>query len=192
MTTAKERKRTVSKKFVAAAGHRAVFHDTSGDRITKTIVVEAKMPASFEGFRAFVRNASPLQRVHLEREGVPSRVVKYLIDETGMSSTEFQSYVRMPKATFTKKMKEKAQFSGTTGQAVVGWIDLINMVEAMLAAEPDNVATRDFDAEKWVGNWIQRPQRALGGLAPAELMDTPTGRESVMRVLGAVQSGAYQ
>lgn len=73
-----------------------------------------------------------------------------------------------------------------------GLIDLISTVEAMLANDPDNQAGRSFDVEQWVANWIQRPQPALGGLRPAELMDTPAGRESVMRVLGAIQSGAYQ
>jgi len=74
----------------------------------------------------------------------------------------------------------------------VGLMELINRVEDMLAAERDNEQARGFDVEKWVGEWIQRPQPALGGLAPADVMDTPTGRASVMRVLGAIQSGAYQ
>lgn len=89
-------------------------------------------------------------------------------------------------------MKEKSLFAGTPGQSVVGLMELINKVEDMLAAERDNAEAADFDVGKWVGAWIERPQPALGGLAPAELMDTPTGRESVMRVLGAIQSGAYQ
>jgi hypothetical protein len=88
-------------------------------------------------------------------------------------------------------MKEKALFSGTPGQSVVGLLELINKVEDMLLAEQGDALT-GFDVEKWVGQWIQRPQPALGGMAPADLLDTPSGRESVMRVLGAIQSGAYQ
>ncbi|GGD35261.1 hypothetical protein GCM10007235_04020 [Pseudoxanthomonas indica] len=38
---------------------------------------------------------------------------------------------------------------------------------------------------------MRRPQRALAGLSPAEMIDTPTGRESALRVLGAIQSGVY-
>lgn len=143
-------------------------------------------------FRKMLRTAPLADRVRIERDGVPYAVVKNLIDEIGVSSSDFRIYVGIPKATFTKKMKEKALFSGTSGQSVVGLMDLINKVDDMLAAENDNDAARSFDVEKWVGDWIQRPQPALGGLAPAELMDTPTGRASVMRVLGAIQSGAYQ
>jgi len=128
----------------------------------------------------------------IEREGVPYQVVKGLIDDVFESSADFQVFVRLPKATFTKKMRDKALFGGTPGQSVVGLMELINKVEDMLAAETDNDEARSFDVQKWVGEWIQRPQPALGGLAPAELMDTPSGRASVMRVLGAIQSGAYQ
>jgi uncharacterized protein (DUF2384 family) len=143
-------------------------------------------------FRDQLRTAPLADRVRIEREGVPSIFVKSLIDKIGVSNSDFQTYVRMPKATFTKKMKEKTLYGGATCQSVVGFMELINQVEDMLAAEPDNVAAKDFDVEKWVGQWIQQPQPALGGMAPAELMDTPTGRASVMRVLGAIQSGAYQ
>lgn len=151
-----------------------------------------KLPVKVDSFRALLRTAPLTDRVRIEREGVPYEVVKGLIDDIGLTSSEFQSFVRIPKATFTKKMKDKSLFAGTTGQSVLGLMELINKVEDMIAAEQDNAEARDFDVEKWVGSWIQKPQPALGGLAPAELMDTPTGRASVMRVLGAIQSGAYQ
>jgi len=143
-------------------------------------------------FRVMLRTAPLAERVKIEREGVPYIIVQSLIDNIGVSSSEFQAYVGIPKATFTKKMKDRAVFAGTPGQSVVGLMDLINKVDDMLAAENDNEAARNFDVEKWVGDWIQRPQPALGGMAPAQLMDTPSGRASVMRVLGAIQSGAYQ
>ena len=150
------------------------------------------LPVKVQTFRAMLRTAPLVDRVQIERYGVPYQVVQGLIDDIGVSSADFQRYVRIPKATFTKKMKEKSLFAGTPGQSVVGLMELINKVEDILAAEQDNPEARDFDVEKWVGEWIERPQPALGGLAPAELMDTPAGRESVMKVIGAIQSGAYQ
>lgn len=119
-------------------------------------------------------------------------IVKDLISELEVTTADFQRMVRIPKATFTKKMKGKTLFSGVQGQSVIGILELINHVEDMIAAEPTTKATRSFDVEKWVGEWVTKPQPALGGMAPAELMDTPSGRESVMRVLGAIQSGSYQ
>ncbi|MCC6507420.1 MAG: DUF2384 domain-containing protein [Aquimonas sp.] len=164
---------------------------TVADRGAVGTASKIRTPVKVQAFRALLRNAPLAERVAIERDGVPFQVVQGLIAGIGVSSVDFQRYVRMPKATFTKKMKEKALFSGTSGQSVVGLLELINKVEDMLLAEPGD-ALAGFDVEKWVGQWIQRPQPALGGMAPADLMDTPSGRESVMRVLGAIQSGAYQ
>ncbi|CAN7327393.1 DUF2384 domain-containing protein [Pseudoxanthomonas sp. LjRoot143] len=155
-------------------------------------IKQKKIPVKAAGFRNYLRRATLAERIKLEREGVPSEVVSDLITVIGVSTNNFQRYAGIPKATFTLRMRDKLLFSGTQGQSVVGILDLINQVEDMLAADPDNPDAKNFDVERWVGEWIERPQPALGGLAPAEVMDTPTGRASVMRVLGAIQSGAYQ
>ncbi|TXH74063.1 MAG: DUF2384 domain-containing protein [Lysobacteraceae bacterium] len=140
-------------------------------------------------YREELRQANLESRVRIEREGVPYFVVKELIQELGTSTAEFQQMVGMPKATFAKKIAQKELFSGASGQSVVGLIELINKVEDML--DPRNPAAANFDVEAWVGQWIRMPQPALGGEQPANLMDTPSGRQSVMRVLGALASGAY-
>lgn len=151
----------------------------------------AKAPRFLE-FRRALRSAPMAEKILIERNGVPYLIVKTLLDETGLSATDFQRAVKMPKATFSKKMKERSTFSGSTGHSVVGLLELINKVEDILAAQGDHPDAKGFDVERWVGEWIQQPQPALGGIAPAEIMDTPTGRASVMRVLGAIQSGSYQ
>ncbi|WMJ70852.1 antitoxin Xre/MbcA/ParS toxin-binding domain-containing protein [Stenotrophomonas sp. 24(2023)] len=148
--------------------------------------------AAISTFRHTLRDAPTLERVKLEREGVQPVIVRGLIDEIGVSAYEFQQFLRIPKATFAKKMRDQSAFSGAQGQSVIGLLDLITKVEDMLAADPGPAGAQGFDVEKWVGHWIRTPQPALGGRPPAELMDTPSGRESVMRVLGAIQSGAYQ
>lgn len=150
------------------------------------------MARALRAFRAQWRHAALHERVQIERQGVPADVVRSLVTEIGVSSTDFIVYVGMPKATFSKKIREKSKFAGAAGQSVVGFVELINKVEDILAAQGDNPDAANFDVERWVGEWVERPQPALGGVAPAELMDTPSGRASVMRVLGAMQSGAYQ
>jgi len=49
-----------------------------------------------------------------------------------------------------------------------------------------------FDAAKWLGQWMERSQPALDGHKPADLISTPTGSASVMRLLGSIESGSYQ
>jgi uncharacterized protein (DUF2384 family) len=97
----------------------------------------------------------------------------------------------VPKATVEKKALTGDVVSGSGGQAALGVAKLIGMVEDIVANSTAKEA-RQFDAAKWLGQWLERPQPSLGGRKPAELIDTPTGVEVVARLLGAVESGAYQ
>lgn len=183
-------------EFVSKTAASLTMATVVTDRTGRTTAKKVSKKKALAGsavlkFRHRLRDAALEDRVQIEREGVAYNVVVTLIDEIGSTRGEFQSFTRMPKATFNKKMKERAPIAGTAGHSVLGLIDLINKVEDMLAADPDNPEAQGFDVVKWVGEWIHLPQPALGGAAPVELMDTPTGRASVMRLLGAMQSGAY-
>jgi uncharacterized protein (DUF2384 family) len=145
---------------------------------------------SFKSYREYWRTAELDDRISIERHGVPYYVLVKLGQGLGTSGTDLQRLFKIPSATFKKKIASKERFGGTVGQAVVETIDLINKVESLL--DPSSPEARDFDPAKWVGEWIKKPQPSLGGRTPAELMDTPTGREQVHRVLGAIASGAYQ
>lgn len=48
-----------------------------------------------------------------------------------------------------------------------------------------------FDAKKWVNEWLTRPQAALGGARPEELLDTDDGRRTLYDFIARQQSGAY-
>ncbi|SHE49944.1 Uncharacterized conserved protein, DUF2384 family [Thermomonas hydrothermalis] len=147
---------------------------------------------SVYSYRQMLRQATPMERVKLERRGVPAEIIKVLLTEFGMTTGAVQKLAGIPKSTYTKKIREKAPFAGTPGQSVIGLLDLVNMVEDMLKDMPDMAVPPGFSAEKWVAEWVERPQPALGGVAPIDIMDTPTGRASVMKLLGSLQSGAYQ
>ena len=60
-----------------------------------------------------------------------------------------------------------------------------------LAESGDPVEIADFDAGKWLTDWMERPLPALGGSRPAEYMDTIEGQEMISRILAMMQSGAY-
>jgi hypothetical protein len=63
-------------------------------------------------------------------------------------------------------------------------------IQARLEAQEDSPL--GFDIDLWLQDWLQRPQPALGGRKPAELLSTEAGIASVRRALGSVLSGAYQ
>ena len=139
--------------------------------------------------RKNLRGAEFERRVRLEREGVPASAVVILIGNMDLAATELFQIFPMPQERLARKVMRHETVSGVLGQSIVYLMDLINKVEDVV--DSTAAGAEDFDAEAWVGRWIKTPQPALAGKKPIELMDTPSGRESVTRVLGAISSGAY-
>ena len=41
------------------------------------------------------------------------------------------------------------------------------------------------------GQWLRKPNRALRGVAPVDLLDTDRGAQEVLAVLGRIEHGVY-
>ena len=65
---------------------------------------------------------------------------------------------------------------------------LIGQVEEMVRESGNPI---DFDAAKWVSEWLNSPLPALGGQHPATYMDTIEGQKLVASLLSMAQSGAF-
>jgi putative toxin-antitoxin system antitoxin component (TIGR02293 family) len=53
------------------------------------------------------------------------------------------------------------------------------------------VAEDVLGAQDKAGRWLQKPNRALGGIVPLDLLDTDLGAEEVVTVLGRIEHGVY-
>jgi putative toxin-antitoxin system antitoxin component (TIGR02293 family) len=147
-----------------------------------------------EGVDAYVRRigkAEPLQMIALERSGVQGRFVKDLAVRMKLPTSRFFEVLGVPKASAERKAASGKKLTGSGGQAVIAMTRLINLAEEIVAASTSSDAN-SFDATRWLGEWIERPQAALGGRRPSELLDTPTGFSVVSRLLGSLSSGSYQ
>lgn len=144
-----------------------------------------------DAFVTSVAKATPMEIVEVERHGIDSIFLKDLSKLMDIPAVRMFDIVGIPKATAEKKVAAKEPIAGAGGQAALGLARLLgiakSIVENSTAAE-----AKDFDVAKWLGQWIERPQPALGGRKPADLIRTPTGLDMVARVLGAIESGAYQ
>lgn len=144
-----------------------------------------------DAFVSSVAKATPMEIVEVERHGIDSIFLKDLSKYMDLPAVRIFDIVGIPKATAEKKVAAKEPIAGAGGQAALGLARLLviakSIVENSTAAE-----AKDFDVAKWLGRWIERPQPALGGRKPADLIGTPTGLDMVARVLGAIESGAYQ
>lgn len=138
-----------------------------------------------------IASATPLQIVELERTGVDGSFIKALSKRMEIPSSRIFRILGIPKATAEAKASAGRMVAGHAGQAAIGMVKLLGMAQQLVANSTAREA-KDFDAAKWLGQWIERPQPSLGGRRPADLIDTPTGVEVVARLLGSIESGVYQ
>lgn len=151
----------------------------------------AKGARDVDDFVRQVARATPLQLVDIERRGVAGHIVKGLARRLEIPAVRVFDMLGVPKATVEKKASAGDVVSGSGGQAAIGMARLIGIAQELVGNSTAKEA-RTFDAARWLGQWLERPQPSLGGRKPAELIDTPTGVEVVARLLGAIESGAYQ
>lgn len=157
-----------------------------------TVVFLAYEPKT--GIDEFVRRvaaATPREIMATERKGVRGQLLKDLSKRMQLPATRVFDIVGIPKATAEKKVAAGELVAGSAGQAALGMIKLLGIAQELVDNSTAKEA-RGFDAAKWLGQWLERPQRALGGDRPADLLDTPTGIDAVARLLGSIGSGAYQ
>jgi hypothetical protein len=68
---------------------------------------------------------------------------------------------------------------------------MLSLVQS-ICANSLHPAAQTFNFRNWLYKWIELPQPALGGLKPSELLDTEIGRNSVLQLLGSMESGSFQ
>lgn len=131
------------------------------------------------------------QHLDIERTGVSSDEFLGTIERLKMPSSRVFEFLKIPKSTAAYKIKNKARFEGMEALAILRIVKLLSKAESIIAnsLHPD---AKDFDVGKWLGEWIESPQPALGGIKPSELLDTEVGGNRVYQVLSALESGSYQ
>lgn len=144
-----------------------------------------------DAFVTRVARATPMEIVEVERNGIDSIFLKDLSKHMDVPAVRIFDIVGIPKATAEKKVAAKELIAGAGGHAALGLARLLALAQDIVANSTAAEA-QDFDVAKWLGHWIERPQPALGGRKPADLIGTPTGLDMVIKVLGAIESGAYQ
>ena len=88
----------------------------------------------------------------------------------------------------TDELEQDHTLSPGESERVIGFAKLVGQLEAIIQ-ESGN--TEGFDAAAWMSRWLNEPVPALGGIRPADLMDTLEGRDLVSTTLARLQSGAY-
>ncbi len=163
---------------------------TAGAATGGVVVLGYKRSQGVDAYLKQVHEATPVQMVEMERQGVAGTFITDLSKRMELPSSRVFAMLRIPPATAARKSAAAAVVDGRAGLAAIGMIKLLGIAQDIVE---DSTAAdaKDFDTVKWLGQWIERPQPALGGRKPADYLDTPNGVEIVAQLLGAIHSAAY-
>ena len=129
-----------------------------------------------------------IERIELIREGVPARLLVLISEDMAIPKDRLYRTIGLARATVNRKLRGQQALSPDESERVLGIARLVGQVDAMVRESGNS---EGFDAAKWVAAWLDRPQPALGGKRPADLMDTADGRGIVADLVARMQSGAY-
>jgi uncharacterized protein (DUF2384 family) len=127
-------------------------------------------------------------RIAVIREGIPASTISNLSSRMGMSKESLLTSLGLSRATISRKEKDATLLSKHESEKVLGVEMLISMVQTLVEESGD---PSDFDAARWVSEWLTMPFSALGGKTAASYMDTFEGQKLVANLLLMTQTGAY-
>ena len=130
----------------------------------------------------------PIERIGLVQQGVPANVVNLIADDMQISKEKLYATVGVARATIDRKLRERKLLSPDESERVLGMARLVGQVDTMVR---ESGRPAQFDAAQWLAAWLDRPNAALGGKPPAQLMSTVDGRAMVSTVIGQMQAGSY-
>lgn len=139
----------------------------------------------------FLRSASPLEMIELERQGIDPKVLRPLSAALGMTLTQFCKTLGVPRGAPKRLCEADKALRGAPGLATIHLLRLFCLAQEIVEDSAVE-STEPFDVGKWLGRWIQTAQPSLGGRRPADFLDTPTGFTLSATLLGALRSNAYQ
>lgn len=132
--------------------------------------------------------ASPAERVSLIRNGVPISQITDLSEAMHVSRERLMKLLNMPKGLFRRKDCQEATLSAELSERVIGLLRLIGQVAAIV---DESGSPQQFDAARWMGEWLEQPVLALQGGTPGDYMDTLTGQALVSSLLLQSQAGVF-
>lgn len=116
--------------------------------------------------------------VELIRKGVPASAVGEIRKQAGLASDqEVSELLHLSRTTLARKKKAAGRLPPQDSERVVRAARLAVLAEDVLGS----------GEKAW--RWLRKPNRALQGQRPYELLDTDVGAQQVESVLGRIQYG---
>lgn len=134
----------------------------------------------------------PTQQIAAERSGLSSAEVRQLARQLHWPDALMIKVIGLPPASWTRKKSQDAMIDGAPGFAALALRALLDRAREVVQATVAPEQVGHVDVGRWLGEWLQTPMPALGGKRSTEVLDVPAGQTVVFRLLGSLESGAYQ
>lgn len=119
-----------------------------------------------------------VEKMDMVREGVSKKNLESLKNKANLDYDKLSTILLTNRATLINK-KGAEHFSAALSERIVSVADLYSYGFAV------------FEDEAKFNEWVFRPNKALGGKQPFELLDNYFGREEVKNVIGRIDYGVY-
>ncbi len=121
----------------------------------------------------------PHDLARLIREGVPASSIPALAAHLRVSNGVLSGTLGIPQRTLTRRLSEGSLLTAAESDRTV-----------RMARVCANAAELIGDPDKAI-EWLNTPNRALGGERPLDQLDTDTGARMVEDMLGCIAYGVY-
>jgi putative toxin-antitoxin system antitoxin component (TIGR02293 family) len=121
---------------------------------------------------------TPMEKMAMVDRGVTKKDLESLKDKTELDYDELAKVLSVGRATLINK-KGDDKFSPPLSEKIVGLADLYSYGYEV------------FEDKERFNQWMLRPNQALGGQAPYDLIHNQFGREEVRNVIGRIEYGVY-
>lgn len=118
------------------------------------------------------------EKIDIIKEGISKKDLENLKEKTDLDYNQLSKVLSVARATLINK-KGAAKFDMVLSERIVGVADLYSYGYEV------------FEDENRFNEWIFRPNQALGGQSPYELLDNQYGREEVRNLIGRIDYGVY-
>ena len=119
-----------------------------------------------------------VEKMNMVREGLSKRDLESLKSKTNLDYDKLSTLLATTRATLINK-KGTEHFSAALSERILSIADIYSYGYEV------------FEDETKFNEWVFRPNRALGGKQPFELLDNQFGREEIKNLIGRIDYGVY-
>lgn len=152
----------------------------SGGKLNEVMVPYLKTPVLKAGlfFNSSLSQMTGFEKIDIIRNGVSKKELEEIKETAALDYDQLAQALSVTRATLINK-KGKEKFGTALSERIVSVADIYAYGYEV------------FEDEVAFNRWILKPNRALGGMVPFDLLDTQYGREEVREVIGRIDYGLF-